>query len=221
MQPLVFWNKLEVKTVEQVLNIGLPSIVKIKKDNGKPVLNAILIIALSDLIKSFNIGKTMQESQVIEAIEQIQNDYYFLNPAEIKLCFQNAKKGKYGILYDRIDLMTIYGFLDSYIAERSNEVEKQRQNEQKAHTKQIFEGSEIISTILKAIPEKVEPVKKVEPREKTEHEKFIQQVFIDFDKMHRDKPFDQNESTRTVLYDGKNLSCSEFLEVRLGEMNQG
>lgn len=90
----------------------------IKKRYGEQFLFAFLTIAIVDLIEFFNVGKTMGEAQVVSTIRLLVDDFYYLNVEDFKLCFNNAKRGKYGKVYDRIDGNTIYEWLNKYSTER-------------------------------------------------------------------------------------------------------
>lgn len=90
----------------------------IKKRYGEQFLFAFLTIAIVDLIEFFNVGKTMGESQVVSTIRLIVEDFYYLNVEDFKLCFNNAKRGRYGKVYDRVDGNTIYEWLNRYSVER-------------------------------------------------------------------------------------------------------
>lgn len=57
-------------------------------------------------------------------------------------------------------------------------------------------------------------------REKTEHEILMQDIFKEFDQLHRDKPYDKTETIRTIPYLDKNLTQDEFLFIRLEEMEK-
>lgn len=60
----------------------------------------------------------MGERQVAELAKLIYDDFYYLNFDDLKLCFDNAKKGKYGKIYDRIDGNIVMEWLSKYSQER-------------------------------------------------------------------------------------------------------
>ncbi len=85
---------------------------------GEQPLQAILVIILTDVIKFFNVGKTMGQEQIVQTIRLITEDFYYFNIEDFKLCFNNAKRGLYGKIYDRIDGNIIYEWLQKYSEER-------------------------------------------------------------------------------------------------------
>lgn len=106
-----------------------PSMALIKKEYGEQFLYAFLTIMVSDVIDYFNVSKTMGERQVVDTVKMIAEDFYFLNIEDFKLCFNNAKKGRYGRVYDRIDGNVIFDWMNQYMSERLDVTYPERNNE--------------------------------------------------------------------------------------------
>ena len=68
----------------------------------------------------FNVGKIMNDNQAAQTADLIIEEYYFLKPDDFKLCFNRAKKGLYGKVYDRIDGAVILEWLGRYEKERGS-----------------------------------------------------------------------------------------------------
>ena len=66
----------------------------------------------------FNVGKTLNDVQVATISNLIVEEYSYFMPDDFKLCFNRAKKGKYGKVYDRIDGQVIFDWLNAYSKER-------------------------------------------------------------------------------------------------------
>lgn len=60
----------------------------------------------------------MGQEQIVQTIRLITEDFYYFNIEDFKLCFNNAKRGLYGKIYDRIDGNIIYEWLQKYSEER-------------------------------------------------------------------------------------------------------
>ena len=106
------------RTVDDALQSITPPLAVIRKKYGEQSLQAILVIILTDLIKFFNVGKTIGQEQLVQTIRLIIEDFYYFNIEDFKLCFNNAKRGRYGKIYDRIDGNIIYEWLQKYSEER-------------------------------------------------------------------------------------------------------
>lgn len=112
------YNQLQVKTFNDVILSNSPSLALMKKECGDVHTKAVLTIILIDLIKFFNIGKSMNDVQLAQTIQLIQEEYWMLKPEDFKLCFNNAKKGMYGQVYDRIDGQVIISWLNKHLESR-------------------------------------------------------------------------------------------------------
>ena len=65
-------------------------------------------IIIRDLVKSFNLGQTMDDEQVADLIE------------DFRLCFNNAKNGRYDKGIFRLDASVVLSWLDKYTTDRLN-----------------------------------------------------------------------------------------------------
>lgn len=106
------------RTLDDALKSITPPLAVIRKEYGEQSLQAILVIILTDLIRFFNVGKTTGQEQLVQTIRLIIEDFYYFNIDDFKLCFNNAKRGFYGKVYDRIDGNIIYEWLQKYSEER-------------------------------------------------------------------------------------------------------
>ena len=118
--PKQYYAALAPRTVSDALQSITPPLSIVKKKYGEQSLQAILVIILSDVIKFFNIGKTMGQDQLVQTVRLVTEDFYYFNIDDFKLCFSNAKRGKYGKVYDRIDGNVIYEWLQKYSEERTD-----------------------------------------------------------------------------------------------------
>lgn len=83
---------------------------------------AILVMILTDTALFFNTGQNMNQDQIAQLTEIILEDYYYLKIDDLKLCFKNAMKGRYGQVF-RIDGPVILSWLEKYQEERFNEAD--------------------------------------------------------------------------------------------------
>lgn len=107
--------------MEQAIQANSPPLSLIKKQHGEVKSLAVLVIILADLIKFFNVGKSMNDTQLAETVKLIMAEYYFLKLEDLKLCFNGMKSGKYidgGKLFDRLDGQIIMLALKAYTEER-------------------------------------------------------------------------------------------------------
>lgn len=100
-------------------------------ENGPNIIRALLNILLTDLVLFFNVGKSMDKKQIFETRRLIMEEYHHLKPEDFKYCFDRAKKGHFGQIYDRIDGNLILSWIAKHDIERASEVEQIRDNENK------------------------------------------------------------------------------------------
>ena len=117
--PEQYYVALRPKTLEDAVNSVTPSLAAFKKETSEMSLLAILTILFNDVIDFFSVGKSMGQSQLVSTIQLVVEDFYYLNIEDFKLCFNNAKRGVYGKIYDRIDGNVIYGWIAQYAQERA------------------------------------------------------------------------------------------------------
>lgn len=169
-------------------------------DNGRPVALSIMVKLINDLLDFFNIGKTMDQGQVTSTVNLLLDDYSQLKPDDFMLCFNRAKKGTYGKVYDRIDGQIIFEWVEKYIQERDSEIEGLRQSEnnrlkkesalplvcEKANT----EGDAVPMPDWFVIPSKKPAYDASRPVERKEDP--VQQMFngfmSQFDRIHKNRP---------------------------------
>lgn len=196
-----------------------------------------LCFLIAGLVDYLSLGKTMGDTQVVETAKMILLDVETKNlkPDDIKICFDGVKRGLYvenGKLYDRIDGQIIFCALRAYIAERQDYIESKNIQQHANVVKKPFTAHPKLVEVYReaqklAEQKEAEPVKKPEGkkvREKTEREKLIQSLFLEFDQIHEKKPHrDVNKETghetpgRYIMYNGKMVDQVDYVEIKLKE----
>ena len=118
--PMPYYNSLRPKTVNDVFDSPSCSIAVMNKEFGETHLRGFMVKVLNDLVDFFNVGKSIGAVQVAQTVDLIIDEYYFFKPDDFKLCFNRAKKGLYGKVYDRIDGAVILEWLGRYEKERGS-----------------------------------------------------------------------------------------------------
>jgi hypothetical protein len=232
-------------TVREAIKSGSPAIGFICQDSRNHA-RAILSLLVIDLVKSFNVGKTMNDQQVAQTVELILDDEQLrsFKPDDFKLCFNKMKKGVYGKNFDRIDTQTIFEGLYQYLEERLAECEQISQDRHKELLKAekgeinpegVKKVVEILKSALKEVKEE-KPVKEVKDRtviQKTERDLFIQNCFTDFFKEWKLNPYkaplpksspgilvNNDTGGKFILYGEKVVDEMEYVLERLKEYDQ-
>lgn len=203
-------------SINSALKSITPSIAKFKKEVGEEPTVALVTIFLIDTVTFFNVGKSMDDVQITATAKMILSEYYFLKPEDFKVCFDRAKKGYYGKLYDRLDGSIIMEWLNKYIDERAEVAENEsRERHEEAKKGIVMEG--ILPVLKQVVSELSINEKKVQENEKKEPtgNDVVQEWMKDFDKLYLKQGVDNG--IRMINYNGKTIDCNEYLKIRLNE----
>ncbi|MBW6490986.1 MAG: hypothetical protein K0B15_07295 [Lentimicrobium sp.] len=95
-----------------------------EKDMLKAVTGAILVAA-----EYFNVKGGINESQAVQTASLWIEQYPLETFEDLLLCLKNAKLGKYGIVYNRIDGQTIFEWFRAYLDEKYERFEQMKKQE--------------------------------------------------------------------------------------------
>ena len=165
------------------MDLKFPSVVKIKtffdqKDgSGLDKVKAMLEILVVDFCNYLNIGKNMNgDQQIPQTCELILKEYYYFSVEEFKLFFENAKKAKFGSIYDRVDGNLIFQWLQVFSDQRDVISDKKAKSQSNQHKKEISaplldvacEVNENIYKLLSDIGKSIEDEKILSQQNQTE-----------------------------------------------------
>lgn len=225
MSPEQYWMQLQKKNEVEVFNEPGITLAVMKREFGEKgdmVVTAFLGVIVAELVEAFNVGKTMDGMQVAFAVNGIKEDYWFVKIEQLKCCFDMAKKGKYGTMYDRIDAAVIFGWIDSFLDQQVSIAQEERNKVNKMQN----QGAIHPDVLKKILPEKekkfLEDQKDLtlkEPviRERTEYEQLVQDILNEFDELHTQRTNKDTNTIRTIEYNSKVVTMQQFLELRLTE----
>ena len=120
---------LTPRTVEDVFRSGHPALATVQKEAGLTKARAVVAYLIAEALEFFNAGNDMNDRQVAVTVDLIIEEYPYMQPDDLKLCFRNAMKGRYGKLYNRIDGQIVMGWLAEYNRERCAAAAEQSLNE--------------------------------------------------------------------------------------------
>ena len=129
--PKQYFSALCPKRIEDVFSSNEPSIISIKSIHGETVARATVSYLLSEALEFFNVKETMSDVQVAITVDLILEEYPYLQTDDLKLCFKNAMKLKYGQIYNRIDGQIIMSWLKTYDVERAEKADIDSYNKHK------------------------------------------------------------------------------------------
>lgn len=219
-----YYNNLPAETAKQAIFNDSPCFSVLKKELGDEKTKAFLVLILTDVITFFNVGKTMNQTQVVQVVNLLQKTYFYLKPSELKYCFERAKLGVYGKLFDRIDGAIIFDWVECYLQERLGVIIEQNEHKHEKFKTDAeplnIAVKEILNKVVSEIktPEVKEKIIIPYSREKTEQELIIQDIMIEFDDLHNKIVDGEKQKFRIVFYNEKPYTIEKFVEKRLEEM---
>lgn len=95
-----------------------PTIAAIGNAYGDSFIRAYIMGWIVNLREFINVSNAMTDEQTRMTAAMIVTEYQNLNIADINLIFRNAKLGRYGQFYGRLDGQMILGWFDKYFEER-------------------------------------------------------------------------------------------------------
>lgn len=194
--------------------------VRLQNEKGEGYVKALLTLLIIDTVDFLNIGKTMNNNQVMQTVELILEDYWHYKVDHFVLVFNKAKKGYFGKQYDRIDGQVIFSWLEQFDREFSSDVESVRSNENKRLQKKL--QSPIEEESLTRMPDwfadSIKKMNEPKPLEQkpinlTEDQILINGFIQEFNKIHLEG--EHQEGKRFIKFKGKMVDVTEYIELRL------
>ena len=116
--PKQYLQTLRPRSVDDVFGSSVPSLSGIASGLGENKARAAVVLLLDEVVGFFNVGNTMDASQVAVTTDLIIEEYPYFQLDDLNLAFRNAMKGRYGEVYNRLDGLVVMGWLKKYEAER-------------------------------------------------------------------------------------------------------
>lgn len=214
--------------MEQAITTPTPILAEISKAfvGGKQVVQALLVEVIYGLNDYFNITNRMTEGQTIEVINLIMEKYNYFRVADFKLCFNNAKTGIYGKVYNRLDGQVIFEWLNAYNNDRMDVAENLNRIKHQEHKTNGYviapEVMKVYKEVLKEIatdqktdlPKTDKPLK----RHQTQADVFAQKWMRHFDnifEMKRSYRASTKFGSKYIRRYGKAMNMAEFIDYKL------
>jgi hypothetical protein len=109
----------------------------------------------------FNTGQ-MNDVQAVQTSSLLLEQYPYETIEDLMLCLKNAKVGKYGKVYNRIDGQIIFEWFRLYLDEKYERFEQIKREENLSHREKVSEtimpfADQILEVSRKAIEKQVKP----------------------------------------------------------------
>lgn len=206
---------------------------KIASLYGERELQLFLADIIAETAQFMNVGKNMNAAQCLQTAEIIMARYPAFHLEDMKLCMHNGKAGDYGKTYDRFDGMIILEWFDKYSIEKIEYIENAHYTSKTVLNAFEFKDmDEKVSNTIKnifspQIEEKGNNQKNDPPQNNlSEFDVLVQKWIKEFDVIFEDQKNNYTCSSefgtmKFIDFNGKIISCEEFLKVKVHEHNKG
>lgn len=213
-------------SIHQAIEAGSPCIAVI--GNEQPIVaKAILSKLVTGLVGYFNVGKTMNDAQIVETVNMLTTDFVTKNltPEDYHVCFSRMKTGHYGKAYDRIDGQVIFMALHEYANEKMDVVESnsiKKAAEIRKNEKQEYPSHEWFKLLKSSVKEAKENMPKKEPvkREATKEDALITKWLGEFDEIFLSNPYGDVKRSKLILVDGKPMDQDTYLMYKYSQYSK-
>ena len=141
-----------------------PSLATLKKYQSEMITALILCKIIKDTSNFYNVGGAINDYQIQQTAVLIIDTFYYLTIKDFVLCFNMAKAGKFGKLFDRLDGAIFLSWLEQYNELRLQAAQEKAQNEAQEKKKVSIDSAicQVLKKYAKSKPEKVAPKMSIE-----------------------------------------------------------
>lgn len=122
-----------VTTITQLLEQKKSSLATIKKNVGTTRTEALIKVYLVRLNDLLDLKKPLSEAAIDDIASTLVIDYYMLSMLDIVFVLEQAKKGKYGDLFESLNIPKVIKWFETYFNERCDTAEKMSDKERSKH----------------------------------------------------------------------------------------
>lgn len=130
-----------IKTMNEAMRNESPCLVTMKGDlvkkGGDPgLVDKVLQLMIAKTARSFNLTRNIEPAQIEVLVEDLQSEYYYLKLSEVFFVLKQARLGRNGKTYERLDQPTIMSWFDEYAEKRLTAAEEEslQKHEQSTHS---------------------------------------------------------------------------------------
>lgn len=166
------YEPVQLVDMRHAIKEPAPTPARLVKYMGEAAAKLILSHYLIEAAKLLNVGKHIEQAQVLYLTDFIMKQYAYLKLSEIKHILDGGVTGRYGQIYDRLDVGVIGHWFYTYDQERTHAMEliQAEAAHNKAQDSKLFHPDVVAS--LKAAAERTEArVKQSEADRKAEKER--------------------------------------------------
>lgn len=106
-----------IKTIQDAMKSASSCLVTMK-NTDKTLASNILKLMIAKTARAFNLTRNIEPAQIECLVEDLQVDFYYLKLSEIYFVLKEARMGRMGKTYERLDQPTIMQWFENYAEQR-------------------------------------------------------------------------------------------------------
>ena len=122
-----------ITTVKQALQQSTSSLAVIKRNVGVTRTEALIKVYLVRMNDLLDLKKPLSEDAINEIANILTTEYYNLNMTDVVFVIQQAIKGKYGEMFESLNIPKVIKWFEIYFNERCNTAEQMSYEESHKH----------------------------------------------------------------------------------------
>jgi hypothetical protein len=111
--------RIKPASVEQAMSDVYPTLATVKKYHGPEAVKDAVIEIVAQSAALLNVGKNLKPHQIDFIAVEILQEFYWLNVGELRYIMKQGVRGEYGEVYDRIDTIVVFGWIEKYLEVRT------------------------------------------------------------------------------------------------------
>jgi len=208
---------------DRIRATGNRSIAKLRLDRKDELLGIIADLVI-DVVTFHNVARNMNPAQITQFARALAetNEYYYLNPGELKTCFDRGCAGNYGQVYERLDGAILYDWIKKYDQERLVEVKRRNQEDMDRNNIYDIFHNETMHKVLTEVHDKLKHKEQPAPTEYKPREKHPIEVQIEseWDAEIKKGNVVYTGGMRMIDVNGVPMTYTEFYNHRFIQMTE-
>lgn len=117
-------NGLNPMSIQDVKESNDPTLQDLKDYRVDGYVEILVKRLFAEVDLALGYEKTLSSDRIDILTKFILDDFWYFKISDLKLAFKNGVKGRYGKLYQHLDIPTIFNWLDTYKLERNKFISK-------------------------------------------------------------------------------------------------
>ena len=126
-----YLGSIKPVSMEDAMSGKTPTVATVKKYQGEAAAKAVIEQIIGEASALINVSRNLTVPQIEFLADEILSTYYYLTLADLRFVMREGVTGKYGDIFDRLDVRVVTSWVDRYVSARLNAAEGRNMNARK------------------------------------------------------------------------------------------